>query len=388
LRSSGGAGAVLISAFTDDPSFGDLRGGWIQHADGSGSATQGHTILHLMVDSMIVGESAKSIVEDARAFAAAPTSSCATYTPLAGATVAEAVSLDDRIELVPWAEVPDVYQKRTFDLRGSPIALMAVLPFPSPLRAAANMAVRVRSEECQVLFSSPQKAQEVRKALTKDMNEQAARIRDIVRCITLQCERSVAPLGKWPVFDKEIANKLASTGFSFDGTLFDNAVYVASRNPVALEAESIARLFRDFEAFNEPDKDPLRISADRLNQALRRPDVVDNAIDLGIALEVMLLHSIDTNFRGELKYRSSIRGAMFLGGDEPNRLNTFKLLRDVYDLRSKAVHAGALSAERPTTEKLEKAFSTCAQIARKLIERGSFPDWEAEYVIGERAVER
>ncbi len=78
---------------------------------------------------------------------------------------------------------------------------------------------------------------------------------------------------------------------------------------------------------------------------------------------------------------------MFLGGDKRDRLNTFKVLKHTYDLRSKAVHAGALTAKKnkpPPMEILEEAASICARIARKLIERGSFPDWEAEYVIGER----
>ena len=78
---------------------------------------------------------------------------------------------------------------------------------------------------------------------------------------------------------------------------------------------------------------------------------------------------------------------MFVGGDKQDRLNTFKLLKDAYDLRSKAVHAGALTAKKnqpPPMEILEKAASIYARIARKIIERGSFPDWDAEYVIGER----
>ena len=386
LRGSQGAGAVLISAFMDDASFGDLRGGWIQQTGGYGMSIQEHTVPHRMVDSIIVGKSAKSLVEEARAFAASPTSVTESYTPVAGATVAEVASLGDNIELVPWSEVPDVDQKKIFDSNRPYYSFMSSLPVPLPLRAAANMAVRVRSAECQVLFSSSQEAQEVREAVTIATTEQAARIRDIVRCITLQGERGVASLGQWELFEKEIAN-FAGTGSSFNGALFDNAVYTASRDPVALEAECIAHLFRRFEAFKDSAKDPLRISVDRLNQALRRPDIVDKAIDLGIALEVMLLHSIDPTERGELRYRSSIRGAMFLGGDKQDRLNTFKLLKDAYDLRSKAVHAGALTAKKnasPPSEILEKAASVCANIARKVIERGSFPDWDAEYVIGER----
>ncbi len=384
LLASQGAGAVLKSAFMDDPSFGDLRGGWIQQAGGYGMLIQEHMVPNRMVDSNIVGKSAKSLVEEARAFAACPTSVTESYTPVAGATVAEVISLGDNIELVPWAEVPDVDQKKVFDSSGPHFAFMSSLPVPLPLLAAANMAVRVRSAEYQVLFSSSQEAKEVREAGTAATAEQAARIRDIVRCITLQGERGVAALGNWALFENEIVNSLAGSGFSFNPALFDIAVYSASRDPVALEAESIARLFRCFEALRDSVKDPLRISIDRLNQSLRRPDIVDKAIDLGIALEVMLLHSIDPRERGELRYRSSIRGAMFLGGDKQERLNTFKLLRDAYDLRSKAVHAGALTAESPPKETLEEAVSVCARIAQKLIEQGSFPDWEAEYVIGER----
>ena len=145
LRGSQGAGAILISAFMDDPSFGDLRGGWIQQTGGYGMAIQGHMFPHRMVDSIIVGKSAKSLVEEARAFAASPTSVTESYTPVAGATVAEVVSLGDNIELVPWAEVPDVDQMKVFDSSGRYYPFTSSLPVPLPLRAAANMAVRVRA---------------------------------------------------------------------------------------------------------------------------------------------------------------------------------------------------------------------------------------------------
>ena len=97
----------------------------------------------------------------------------------------------------------------------------------------------------------------------------------------------------------------------------------------------------------------MRIGVDRFKQALRRTNDIDKAIDLGIAIEVILLHSFDPTDRGELKYRSSLRGAMFLGGDKPDRVKTFNLLKDAYDLRSKAVHAGTLATKKkkPTPPK-------------------------------------
>ena len=106
---------------------------------------------------------------------------------------------------------------------------------------------------------------------------------------------------------------------------------------------------------------------------------------MGIALEVMLLHGIGENDRGEMRFRSSIRGATFLGGEKLERKKTFKLLKDVYDLRSKAVHTGVLEPKKnspPPKPILENATSTCAGISRKLIEIGSFPNWDTDYVIG------
>ena len=107
--------------------------------------------------------------------------------------------------------------------------------------------------------------------------------------------------------------------------------------------------------------------------------------DFGVALEVLLLHDLYDNYRGELRFRSSIRGATFLGGAKRERLKILKILKDAYDLRSQAVDSGILKARkgRPLPEEILRGAMGCyAHIARRLIERGSFPDWEAEYVVG------
>ncbi|MCP4385835.1 MAG: tyrosine-type recombinase/integrase [Hyphomicrobiales bacterium] len=46
-----------------------------------------------------------------------------------------------------------------------------------------------------------------------------------------------------------------------------------------------------------------------------------------------------------VKYRTSVRGAMFLGGRKRERLHNFNLLKKAYDLRSTAVHTGALKGK-------------------------------------------
>jgi hypothetical protein len=133
------------------------------------------------------------------------------------------------------------------------------------------------------------------------------------------------------------------------------------------------------EKFKAGEKDAIRLALDRFRQALRRTDIVDKAIDLAIALEVMLLHDINGP---ELKFRSSIRGATFLGNKKAERLKIFECLKKAYDLRSKAVHSGILQQTGQNEQILDDATSACAQIARRLIERRSFPNWDHEFVLG------
>ena len=68
--------------------------------------------------------------------------------------------------------------------------------------------------------------------------------------------------------------------------------------------------------------------------------LADISIDLGIALEALLLHEQNKKNRGELRFRLGLRGAWLVGSDGNERAEILKLLREVYDLRSIAVHSG------------------------------------------------
>ena len=62
----------------------------------------------------------------------------------------------------------------------------------------------------------------------------------------------------------------------------------------------------------------LRIPLDRFDRAGRVRDFADTSIDLGIALEALLLHNLKDD-RGELSFRMSLRGAWLAGADENER---------------------------------------------------------------------
>lgn len=296
---------------------------------------------------------------------------------MAGFSLEKTITLKDGFDLVPWAEVPESVQKKRFGVKAN-IRSIIEGPFSRfPIEPTA--ALRTREAPPRILFESQASAPAISVNGLNLLEEQAM---DVERCITCLAVRPIAILGSWEQLDNEIASAIVGEAYSYGNALFDTVLRTGASYRV--EGESIADLFRLFDNFDASQKAPIRIALDRLNQALREPVLADKAIDLGIALEVMLLHEIGEQDRGELKFRTSIRGSAFLEGSKARRLETFKLFKKLYDLRSKAVHSGALKStgEADTAKTLKKGSELCAHVARKLIERGSFPNWDAEYVIG------
>ena len=101
----------------------------------------------------------------------------------------------------------------------------------------------------------------------------------------------------------------------------------------------------------------LRIPLDRLGRAEREQDFADRAIDLGIALESLLLHDIEDH--GELRFRLSLRGAWLIGSNHAERLKIQRSLKKLYDLRSRAVHSGFVDRNASTGNIITGATEIC-----------------------------
>lgn len=76
----------------------------------------------------------------------------------------------------------------------------------------------------------------------------------------------------------------------------------------------------------------LRITLDRFNSALLKDRIEDRIIDLCIALESLL------SSQTEIAYRFSIQHAVLSKGNQYEAQDSFKLLKLLYDTRSKIVH--------------------------------------------------
>lgn len=137
------------------------------------------------------------------------------------------------------------------------------------------------------------------------------------------------------------------------------------------------RLVAAWEATASTRRDALRVAAARLNSAIRRASPVDSAIDLGIALEAILLRDISDD-RGELTYRLRIRGARWLGANPGERAVISQLLGDLYRMRSTAVHTGRVFTVvrgRPVADVLNDGYALTAKAIRTILLAGE-PNWE------------
>jgi hypothetical protein len=181
----------------------------------------------------------------------------------------------------------------------------------------------------------------------------------------------------WVQPDDWLMSAGASGGWqywSFDDQFGSSEVVVPKGEAEALGADYFSI---------EPQKrgKMLRIPLDRLGRAGREGDIADRAIDLGIALESLLLHDISGDY-GELSFRLSLRGAWLIGADHTERLEIQTSLKKLYDLRSRAVHRGFVEREEKTQNTISAATANCRRLVHKLIDLKCDVDWQRVVVGG------
>ena len=115
----------------------------------------------------------------------------------------------------------------------------------------------------------------------------------------------------------------------------------------------------------------LNVTIDRWIRSYEDRLLVDKFIDLGIALESLYLGGI----RDELRFRLALHAAWHLGTNVAERQRMMRDFRDVYDLRSSAVHSGSVEDTKTTRSLLSRTQELCRWATIGIISGGKFPDW-------------
>jgi hypothetical protein len=141
------------------------------------------------------------------------------------------------------------------------------------------------------------------------------------------------------------------------------------------------RLFLDMTArlaryaIDEP-RSTADLALHRFVSGCARPIPADALIDFTIALESLLLPYDEAARRSDLSYRFRIHGAHYLAHDAAERVELFKKLRTIYDMRSRLVHGG----HYPTTDETVATRDIARDLARRGLQRAirhGFPTAQA-----------
>ena len=94
----------------------------------------------------------------------------------------------------------------------------------------------------------------------------------------------------------------------------------------------------------------VKIALSRFNSSYERRELLDQLLDLVIALEALF----NDGDSGSVTFKIATRCAGWLYPPGEHRLSLFRFVKDVYGLRSDAVHGRKRNRQEPTTEDLDR----------------------------------
>ena len=194
--------------------------------------------------------------------------------------------------------------------------------------------------------------------------------------LTLVGEHPVFSTIRWTylsdehIFDLRIG---PGSGHSYDTRSASTTVFSEAQVREALD------LYRKIISLPQKVHKQLQIPIDRWIKSKTHEGYVDKMIDLGIAFESFYLRGI----RDELSFRFRLRASLYLEDGMEERRLLKKDFRQIYDIRSEAVHEGSVPKQVKVEgqdvqmrEFFERSQELFKRSLLKVIENGQLPDWD------------
>ena len=152
-----------------------------------------------------------------------------------------------------------------------------------------------------------------------------------------------------------------------------------SRRSVLATANSVEEavsLYKTRRSLSPGLAQKLEVPINRWVKSQTDETLVDAFIDLGIALESLYL---DAGQEAELGFTLRLRAGWFLGNSVDERNSVMNEIRDIYGLRSRAVHRGQVPHNQETLGLKDRGVQLCLRSIVKKIHyaraHGEFPNW-------------
>jgi hypothetical protein len=295
------------------------------------------------------------------------------------------VDLWDEISLVPLEQIPDclakvLYKEIDSELENIRMPSDIIRPKYVIPKAALVRKVNIKPKSYELLGNDPS---EYVRIVTKSKERIKFRygieeMCQLCDCLTLVGTSAPIPLFFWTAVEEWVPGVSLLQGL-FSGTFYD-MTNISLYKLTQKDCEDASSFIRKYFELNKSIQELLRISIQRLNLSRRRSNLIDKAIDLGIALEALLLH--DGKPDAQIAFPFRLRGAWLLGQDARSRRDYLKLFKEIYELRCKAVHSGRFGTKfskklsLPAGELLKKGDELCVGVIKRILEQKKLPDWE------------
>ena len=163
---------------------------------------------------------------------------------------------------------------------------------------------------------------------------------------------------------------------------FDTGVVTLSIDDWAVQELNEPIACDTLQTLAKPNFNSVRTATSRWMKSKRSRDgLVDQFVDLRMALEALYLRDFANESSQEMRFRLALFGAWFLGNDFQHRQRIRKTLRDAYDRASGAIHTGHVDPTPENLMLLIEAQGLCRQGISKLLKQGFPADW-GDLVLG------
>ncbi len=288
--------------------------------------------------------------------------------PLWRPAVDKVITITERIRLIPFSEVPEPLQKSWVERPFEQYFGAGVLP--RPLSVVPPTAAIIARKIVDPLFVPAEEP------TRPDADPLPNLMNDVRDCLgALSADPIIGPI-RWFQFEDPELN--TATGASFVPTPLEIAPQ-SIPPPTSLDDEAVRTIVVKFLSLTSDTRDRVRISLQRLCQAMLRSDPGDKAADLSIALEALL----SSDQAGEHTWKVSTRAAVLTGWDLPSKLYRRRMIAAAYGMRSSMVHRGSTGntvrisgqGQVPALTVVMEARNICSSVIRAIIERGGIPSW-------------
>jgi len=298
--------------------------------------------------------------------------------------------LTDETWIVPFSEVPAGQQKESLRPDEATIGSLLSLPdgidFVRKSLEGAPESALVSDIQIRPRYSEPEDD-------TLATDGSRGYEHEVILALAMLCCDEVAPVGirKWRQLKPEVPLSGAL------GTAYQYPVeQVVPRRSETIDEhalDTLQHMLTQYGALREKDQRRIKVACDRLTQCINRMHEVQRAIDLGIAVESVIVPS---DAPAQLSYQFRVVGAWLSGETFEERNQNYSVLRSIYDMRSEAVHNGVFSKNQrrladgstlPNAKMIEKGILIAKKCLRRVLERGGLSDEDArKLVLGESVI--